>query len=61
MIDVFEQERDAPRQVGRDEAADQRPDRRRDRGCRTHQRVRLLLRCAFEVAVDERLHGRKQE
>ena len=59
--DVFEQERDAPRQVGRDEAADQWPDRRRDSGSRADERVRLLLRGAFEVAVDERLHGREQE
>ena len=58
---VLEQERDSPRQVGGDESAEQRSDRRRDRRRRPDQRVRLLLRRAFEVAVDERLHGGKQQ
>ena len=57
----FEREADPPRQVGRDEPAEQRPDRGGDRRRGTDQRVRLLARRAFEVAVDERLHRRQQE
>ena len=59
--DDLEQEADPPRQVGGDEPAEQRPDRRGDRGRRTDQRVGLLLRGAFEVAVDERLHRGQQQ
>ena len=59
--DVLEQEPDAPRQVGGDEAAEQRSDRGGDRGRGTDQGVGLLLRRAFEVAVDQRLHRGQQE
>jgi hypothetical protein len=50
-----------PRQVGGDEASEQRPDRRGDRGGRSDQRVGLLLSLALEVAVDERLHRGQQQ
>ena len=56
----LEQEADAPRQVGGDEPSEQRPDGGGDRRRGTDQRVDLLLRGAFEVAVDERLHGRQE-
>ena len=61
MIDDLEREADPPRQIGRDEPAEQRPDRGGDRGRRTDQRVRLLAGRALEVAVDERLHRGQQE
>ena len=57
----LERETDPPRQIGRDEPAEQRPDRGRDRGRGTDQRVRLRAGRAFEVAVDERLHRGQQE
>ena len=57
----LEQEADAPRQVGGDEAAEQRADGGRDRGRGADQRVGLLLRRALEVAVDQRLHRRQQQ
>ena len=41
--------------------SEQRPDRGGDRGRRADQRVRLLLRRALEVAVDQRLHRGQQE
>ena len=59
--DGLQQEADAPGQVGRDEAAQQRPDRGGDRRRRTDQRVGLLLRRSLEVAVDERLHRGQQQ
>ena len=59
--DELEEEADPPRQERRDEAAEQRSDRRRDRRRGTHERIHPLLGSAFEVAVDERLHGRQQE
>ena len=59
--EVLEQEGDSPRQVGRDEPAEQRPDGRGDRRRGADQRVGLLLRGALEVAVDERLHRRQQQ
>ena len=59
--DGLERERDAPGQIGRDEPAEQRPDRGRDRGRRADQRVDPLLRRALEVAVDQRLHGGQQQ
>ena len=61
MIDDLAEERDAPGQVGRDEAAEQRPDRGRDRRRRADEGVRLALHAAGEVAVDERLHRRQQQ
>ena len=59
--DDLEQEPDAPRQVGGDEAAEQRPDRGGDRGRGPDQRVDLLLRRSFEVAVDQGLHRGQQQ
>ena len=59
--DDLEQEPDAPRQVGGDEPAEQRPDRGGDRRRGPDQGVGLLLSRAFEVAVDEGLHGGQQE
>ena len=53
--------RDPPRQVGGDEAAEQRSDRGGDRRRGADQRVGLLLRGAFEVAVDQRLHRGQQQ
>ena len=57
----LEQEADAPRQVGGDEPAEQRSDGGGDRGRGPDQGVDLLLRGAFEVAVDERLHGGQEQ
>ena len=59
--DDLEQEPDAPRQEGGQEAADQRPDGGGDRRRGADQRVGLLLRRALEVAVDQRLHRRQQQ
>ena len=59
--DLLEQERDPPREVGGDEAAEQRTDRGGDGRRRAHQRVDLRLRLALEVAVDERLHRGKEQ
>ena len=57
----LEQEGDPPREVRRDEPAEQRTDRGGD-GCgRPDQGVRLLLHRPFEVAVDQRLHRRQQQ
>jgi hypothetical protein len=39
----LQQEADAPRQESGDEAAEQRPDGGGDRGCRSDQRIGLLL------------------
>ncbi len=61
MITSLEQEPDPPREVGGDEAAEQRADRRGDRGRGTDQRVDLLLRLALEVPVDQGLHRRQQQ
>ena len=61
MISRFEQEPDAPRQHGRDEAAQQRPDRGGDRACGPDQGEDLRPHLAFEVAVDQRLHRREVE
>jgi hypothetical protein len=44
-----------------DEAADQRPDGCGDGRRGADQRVGRLLRRAFEIAVDERLHDRQEE
>ena len=57
----LEAEPDAPRQIGGDEATEQRSDRGRDRRRGADQRVRLLPGRAVEVAVDQRLHRREQE
>ena len=57
----LQQEADAPRQEGGDEAAEQRPDGGGDRGCRSDQRIGLLLCRALEVAVDQRLHRGQQQ
>ena len=57
----LEQEADAPREIGGDEPPEQRSDGGGDRGRRPDQGVDLLLRSAFEVAVDQRLHGGQQE
>ena len=54
-------ERDAPGEVRRDEASEQRPDGGRDRRRGSDERVRLSLHRPLEVAVDERLHRGKQE
>ena len=59
--EVLAQERDPPGEVRRDEPSDERPDRGGDRSGGADQRVGLLLHRAGEVAVDQRLHGRKQE
>ena len=59
--DDLQREPDPPRQVGRDEPAEQRTDRGGDGGRGTDQRVGLLLGGAREVAVDQRLHGRQQQ
>jgi hypothetical protein len=59
--DVLEQERDAPGEIGGDEAAEQRSHGCGDRGRRPDEGVGLPLRRPPEVAVDEGLHGRKQE
>ena len=61
MIRSSSEERDPPRQVGGDEPSQQGPHRRGDCRRRPHQRVRLLLRRALEVAVDQRLHRGQQE
>ena len=57
----LEREADAPREERGDEAAEQRSDRRGDRGRGTDQGIHPLLRRSFEVAVDERLHRGQQE
>ena len=57
----LEQEADPPREVGGDEAAEQRADRGGDRGRGADQRVGLRLRRALEVAVDQRLHRGQQQ
>ena len=57
----LEQEADAPRQVGGDEAAEERADRGGDRGRRSDERIGLLLRRPLEVAVDEGLHRGQQQ
>ena len=44
-----------------DEASEQGPDGGGDRGGCPNECVDLLLRRPFEVAVDQRLHGRQQE
>ena len=54
-------EADPPRQVGRDEPAEQRTDGGGDGGRGTDQRVGLLLGSAREVAVDQRLHRRQEQ
>ncbi len=59
--DGLQQEADAPGQVCGDEAAEERPDPRRDRCCCADERIGLLLCRAFEIAVDEGLHRRQQE
>ncbi len=59
--DDLQSETDSPRQVGGDEAAKEGADRRGDGRRRTHERVRLALGHAAEVAVDERLHRRQEK
>ena len=54
-------ERDAPREVGGDEAADERPDRGGDRRRRADERVGPPLRGALEVAVDQGLHRGQEQ
>ena len=54
--DRLEHEADAPRQERGQGAADERPDRCRDRARGADQRVHLGLHLALEVAVDQRLH-----
>ena len=61
MTTASRQEADPPREERRDEAAEQRPDRGRDRRGRADQRVDPLLGGALEVAVDERLHRGQQQ
>jgi hypothetical protein len=59
--DRLEQERHPPRQVGGDEAPEQRPDRG-GYGCRgPDEGIYLLLSRTLEVAVDQRLHRRQQQ
>ena len=55
------EERDAPGEVRRDEAAEQRPDGGGDRGRGADERVGPPLHRALEVPVDQRLHRREQE
>ena len=57
--DDLEPEADAPRQVRRHEATEQRPDRGRDRGRGADQRVRLLPGRSLEVPVDQRTASRE--
>ncbi len=59
--DDLQQEADAPRQVGGDEPAEERPDGGGDRGGGADEGVGLRLRLPGEVAVDQRLHGRQQQ
>ena len=57
----LEEKPDPPRQVGGDEPAEQWPDGGGDRRRRPDQGVHPALGWAFEVAVDEELHGRQQQ
>ena len=57
----LERESRAPRDGGREEAADERPDRGGDRARRSDQRVDLRPLLSLEVAVDQRLHRRQVE
>ena len=59
--DGLKDEPDPPGQVGRDETAEQRPDRGGDRGRGADQGVDLRPGGSVEVAVDERLHRRQQQ
>ena len=59
--DDLEGEADPPGQEGRDEPAEERPDRGGDRGRGTDQGVGLLLGGALEVAVDQGLHRGQEE
>ena len=58
---ILEQEADAPRQIRGDETAEQRPDRRGDRGRGADQRVGPLPGGALEVSVNQGLHRRQQK
>ena len=55
------EEAHAPGEVGRDEAAEKRPDGGGDRGGGADERVRLPLHRPGEVPVDEGLHRREQQ
>ena len=57
----LERESRAPRDGGREEAADERPDRGGDGARRPDQRVDLRPLLPLEVAVDQRLHRRQVE
>ena len=59
--DGLEEEGDPPRQVGGDEAADERSHGGGDRRRGADQGIDPPLGVTLEVAVDERLHRREQE
>ena len=61
MITTSPREAHAPGEEGRDEAAEQRPDRGGDRGGGADERVCLPLHRSGEVPVDEGLHRREQQ
>jgi hypothetical protein len=58
---VFRQEADAPRQVGGEDAAEERADDGGGRGRRADRGLRLALRGSLEVPADERLHRGQQQ
>ena len=60
-LDDLEQEACSPGDHRREEPAEQRSDRGRDRRRSSDQRVDAFLRSALEVAVDECLHPWQQQ
>jgi hypothetical protein len=59
--DRLAEEGDPPREVRRDESAEQRSDGGGDRGCRADECVGATLHGAVEVPVDQGLHRREKE
>ena len=57
----LEHESDAPRQIRRDEAAEQRPDSGGDRGSGADQGIRPFHRGALEVPMNQGLHRWQQQ